>query len=81
MQEEYIYIGCEFGTYKTDMGIVLNKMFNPKLEKPNLCRTSVNIDTCSNLENIYKLLTDNDKKLLGWDKNFEKRIIYLIKHR
>ena len=32
MQKDYVYIGCEYGKYKTDNALMVNKFFNPAFE-------------------------------------------------
>ena len=76
MQEGNIYIGCQHGSNDTDVAFILNDFFNPVLEgkaktkiKPNDSDFPVKLNT------IYDLLTKEDKKLLGWTKEFESRVL------
>lgn len=72
MQKGYYYIGCEYGTYKTDNYLLLNSVFNPKAEEPILPHTDlVKIDM---MKDLYKNLTPEDKKRMGWTKEFDENV-------
>ena len=80
IQEEYVYIACEYGTYKTDKAIMLNKIFNPKIGDKFCPISSLSqIGIPINFINIYNKLTQADKINLGWDEKFEKYVISKIK--
>lgn len=73
MQKEYIYMGCEYGTYKTDAAVTLNTLFNPKVKGP--CRVGSPFEIryiWRVADELYKLMTQKDKKVLGWTPEFEK---------
>ena len=74
MQEGNIYIGCQHGSNDTDIALILNDFFNPKLE--DKCKTKIPAsDFTYNLNSIYDALTSKDKMKLGWTKEFEQRLI------
>lgn len=76
MQKEYIYMGCEYGTYKTDAAITLNTLFNPKVKGPCRVNSYFEIDYIWRVANeLYNLMTLKDKKIMGWTSEFEKLII------
>ena len=69
MQEGYCYVGCEFGTNATrDALVYINRAFNPQdgreLEFFDYYKADL-------LRNLYDKLTVNDKKLMGWTKQFD----------
>lgn len=73
MQKEYIYMGCEYGTYKTDAAITLNTLFNPKVKGPCRVGSSFEIGYVWRVANeLYELMTPKDKKEIGWTPEFEK---------
>lgn len=72
MQKGYCYIGCEYGTYRTDDYLLLNAVFNPKEKAQNIPDTDIfKVDL---MKNLYKNLTPEDKKRMGWSKEFDKNI-------
>ena len=74
MQKEYVYMGCEYGTYKTDVAVFLNTLFNPKVK--GYCKIyspDKIIYVPKTANEIYKNMTNKDKKELGWTKEFEKQ--------
>ena len=74
MQEGNIYIGCQHGSNDTDIALILNNFFNPKLE--DKCKTEIPpSDFEYNLNAVYDALTKKDKIKLGWTKEFEQRLI------
>ena len=69
LQKDYFYIGWEYGTYLTDSVLLLNTIFNPKCKDEPIM-----FDLLPYYEDIvifYKNLTPEDKKEMGWDKDFE----------
>lgn len=73
MQKDYVYIGCECGTYKTDMALLLNNALNPKSEIGNIYYPDEYI--LESLKNFYYHLTPEDKKEMGWNDEFDKNFI------
>lgn len=73
MQNEYVYLGCEYGTYKTDAAILLNTLFNPKVKGYCKIYSPEMIDDIPKVANtLYHLMTQEDKKSIGWTLEFEK---------
>ena len=73
MQKEYVYLGCEFGTYKTDAAIFLNTLFNPKVKGYCKIYSPKMVDYIPQAaDQIYLNLTQKDKKSIGWTPEFEK---------
>lgn len=76
MQKDNIYIGCQHGSNDTDIAFILNDFFNPLLEGKAKTKILPNdSDFPIKLNTIYDLLTKEDKKLLGWTKDYEQRLI------
>jgi len=72
MQKGYCYIGCEYGTYRTDDYLLLNTVFNPKANAQDIPNADIfEIDL---MKNLYKNLTPEDKKRMGWSKEFDENI-------
>jgi hypothetical protein len=77
MQDDYVYIACEYGSYKTDDAIILNNFFNAKNQRhPNYTRRYFQIDC---IKKYYEWLTDTDKIKLGWTKEYEKQFLKRVK--
>ena len=69
MQEGYCYVGCEFGTNATsDALFYINRAFNPQDGRELEFFDYYKADC---LRNLYDKLTENDKKLMGWTKQFD----------
>ena len=77
LQKDYYYIGCEYGTDRTSAVLLLNNVFNPKFKDEDLpyCR-NFEVDF---MEQLYKNLTPQDKKRLGWDDEFDKNVPLKLK--
>lgn len=75
MQQDYVYIGCEFGTYKTDAALVLNNCFNPKAFNSNIYLKSNSTLDVEGLHNLYYNLTDDDKRRMNYTKEFDESIL------
>ena len=76
MQEGNIFIGCQFGANDTDIALILNDLFNPKLA--GKVQTTIPPDDADfpiRLNTIYDALKKSDKEALGWTKEFEQRLI------
>ena len=73
MQDEYCYIGCEFGTYRTDAAVFLNNLFNPKVKRNCKIYSPEMVGFVTVFANlIYKNMTPEDKKAIGWTPEFEE---------
>ena len=73
MQKEYVYLGCEFGTYKTDAAIIFNNLFNPKVKGYCKIYSPEMVDDIPQIaDEIYLNMTEEDKKELGWTPEFEQ---------
>ena len=73
MQKEYVYMGCEFGTYKTDAAVLLNSLFNPKVKAYCKIYSPEKIEYIPKIANkLYHLMSSQDKKEIGWTPEFEK---------
>ena len=76
MQEDNIYIACQHGANDTDIAFILNDFFNPFLEgKAKTTIPASDSDFPIKLNTIYDMLSNMHKKMLGWDKEFEQRLI------
>ena len=71
MQKGYYYIGCEYETYKTDDFLLLNEYFNPKVEAGVPRGEMFKLDM---MKQLYENLTPEDKKRMGWTKEFDKSV-------
>lgn len=73
MQKGYYYIGCEYGTYKTDDYLLLNTVFNPKANGTDIpYRDMFKLDF---MKNLYNKLTPEDKKRMNWTKEFDESVL------
>ncbi len=79
MQEENVYIGCEFGTDATNNALMLNHFFNPKAQDTKTYIYRANEFYVSCLLNLIENLTPENKKALGWTKEFEEQTIAELK--
>lgn len=80
-QKDNFYIGCDFGTVRTDTALMLNHFFNPQAREltPNYIIPTNHYNVCL-LENLYNNLTESDKKQMGWTEEFDKNFLpYLHK--
>ena len=71
LQKGYYYIGCEYGTYKTDEYLLLNEYFNPKVDAGTPRGAMFKLDK---MLTLYKKLTPEDKKRMGWTKEFDENV-------
>ena len=77
MQEGYAYIGCDYGTYKTDQAVMLNSFFNPKANRhPVVVRHNFMIDK---MRILYENLTSADKLNMKGDAEGEKQFLSMLK--
>ena len=73
MQEGYCYVGCEFGTNTTSDALVyINRAFNPQDGRELKFFDCYKADC---LRNLYDKLTENDKKLMNWTKDFDANFL------
>ena len=73
MQKEYIYMGCECGTYKTDAAVKFNNLFNPKVKIACKIYSPEMISDIPDIaEDIYQNMTPEDKESIGWTPEFEE---------
>jgi len=74
MQKEYVYMGCECGTYKTDAGVYFNNLFNPKVKGYCKIYSPEMVSEVPQIaDEIYLNMTDEDKKSIGWTPEFEHK--------
>lgn len=77
MQDGYAYIGCDFGTYKTDEAVMLNSFFNPKANRHStVVRYNFMIDK---MRTLYENLTSADKFKMKWNVEWEKKFLSMLK--
>ncbi len=79
MQSENVYIGCEYGTSRTNNALMLNHFFNPKAQKTPNCITKHNFGLFQRLDTLYKNLSDLDKSQMGWTEEFDKNFLLRLK--
>ena len=83
MQKDFVYIGCDWGTYTTNNALLLNSFFNPKMVEAKII-TGVdcyNEQFIFTLEKLYQNLTQKHKTAMGWTKEMDKKFIpYLRKY-
>lgn len=71
MQKGNLYIGCEWGTYTTDGGLMLNYFFNPLFQGTSEYLSPDNKIHLCEVRKLYNNLTSEHKKMLGWTKEFD----------
>ena len=83
LQKGRYYIGCEFGTDRTRAYLLLNDVFNPKADiKTELkLKNYAAVFEMDNMYKLYKKLTPEHKKQLGWTKEFEKNVLERLTDR
>lgn len=79
MQKGKLYIGCEYGTYTTDNALMLNAFFNPAYIRQKRYITSNNRIYLKRLEKLYKNFSPQHKQAMGWNSEFEKKVIERLK--
>ena len=75
MQKGNLYIGCEFGTYTTENALMLNAHFNPLFLRGQKFISIYNRVLTPKLINLYKNLTTEHKRLLGWTKEYDQLVL------
>lgn len=77
MQEGNAYIGCDFGTYRTDDAVMLNSFFNPLANRhPVVVR--YNFMTYK-MKILYENLSNSDKSKMKWTKEYEQKFFLMLK--
>lgn len=71
MQKDNVYIGCEFGKFKTDNALLVNSLFNPAFSDTENCVSFYNKYDLPEVVNLYKNLTPEHKKQMGWSEEFD----------
>lgn len=72
MQKGNVLMGCEYGTKNSDYAQRINYLFNPKAHTmPKWCGRGFDYD----MEDIYYMLSDQNKKDMGWDEEFDKNFL------
>ncbi len=75
MQKGYCYIGCDFGTYRTNDALRIYKVFSPTpvpFDVPQIgFQDNFKFDS---IRNLYDKLTVEDKKALGWNNELIEQI-------
>ncbi len=79
MQKDHVYIGCEYGKYKTDNALMLNHFFNPAFEDGSSYVTMFNKLFLPDLVGLYNKLRPEHKKLMGWTKEFDANFMPKLK--
>lgn len=75
-QDGNAYIGCQHGANDTDIAMILNNFFNPLMEDKAKTKISPSDSEFPiRLNTIYDALTKEHKIKLGWDYEFEKKLI------
>ena len=69
-QKGCCFIGCTMGTGETSNAISLIDAFNPKSD--GTTSNYLSADEIFSVGILYKKLTSQDKKLMGWTKEFEQ---------
>lgn len=69
-QKGSCFIGCDFGVYLTNKALSVIDVFNPKGDSRTVSYLSYLEQDC--VKSLYEKLTAQDKKLMGWTKEFEK---------
>ena len=78
MQSDNIYIGCMFGTDRTDEALLINQYFNPLSKDTNKYHIN-GIGTLGVFEDICNNLTLEQKKEMCWTQEFETKLRKKIK--
>jgi len=77
MQQGNAYIGCDFGTYRTDDAVMLNSFFNPLANRhPAVVRHNFMTDK---MKILYDNLSNSDKTKMKWTKEYEQKFFSMLK--
>ena len=85
MQNENTYIGCGDGLAATNTGLCFDYFFNPKrthsLPKARTENRRIFNELKGLMRNLYLNLTEEDKKKMGWDKDFDELFLLKLRRR
>ena len=85
MQNENTYIGCGDGLVATNTGLSFDYFFNPKrthsLPKAKIEDRRKFNELKGLMRNLYLNLTEEDKKKMGWDKDFDELFLLKLRRR
>lgn len=78
MQQDNVYVGCEFGTNRTDNMLMLNNFFNPYAKNTKTYINRLNSCHVPFLQTFVQNMTQEHKNAMGWTKEFEKEVLAKI---
>ncbi len=78
MQQDNVYVGCEFGTNRTDNMLMLNNFFNPYAKNTKTYINMLNSCYVPSLQTFVQNMTQEHKNAMGWTKEFEKEVLAKI---
>lgn len=78
MQQDNVYVGCEFGTNRTDNMLMLNNFFNPYAKNTKTYINRLNSCYVPSLQTFVQNMTQEHKNAMGWTKEFEKEVLAKI---
>lgn len=78
MQQDNVYVGCEFGTNTTDNMLMLNNFFNPYAKNTKTYINRLNSCYVPSLQTFVQNMTQEHKNAMGWTKEFEKEVLAKI---
>lgn len=78
MQQDNVYVGCEFGTNRTDNMLMLNNFFNPYAKNTKTYINRLNSCSVPYLQTFVQNMTQEHKNAMGWTKEFEKEVLAKI---
>ena len=67
------YIGCSYGTYRTDDALIFDKYFNPSCAQSKELKSRYNFSKRC-MQQLYKNLSEQDKKQLEFTPEFEENL-------
>ena len=79
MQKIMYTLAVNLDTYETDTALMFNYLFNPEAKNTPSCIKPSSLITFGRIKNLYKNLTAENKKELGWDEEFDKDFIPKLK--
>ena len=78
MQQDNVYVGCEFGTNRTENMLMLNNFFNPYAKNTKTYINRLNSCYVPSLQTFVQNMTQEHKNAMGWTKEFEKEVLAKI---
>lgn len=72
MRKDNVYVCCLYGLNETRQGLLINEWFNPDRKLKKACGNS---DLLEYVNDMYEILTDEDKEKMGWDEEFEEKFV------